>query len=180
MKERLKKAYKKLIRKSGLSARDNLKHLISLKPEGSSQGNVLISYIVEPFLENRNEDVINSHTHHWESFQIVRTFLNLGYSVDIIDYRNNRFRPQKKYVIFLAARTNFQRIAMRLDEDCLKIVHLDTAHWLFNNTANYMRTLDFQNRRGVSVKSVKLVEPNWAVEYADCATVLGNVFTINT
>lgn len=154
--------------------------VISLEPDKESIGHVLISYIIEPFFKKNCEHISNSHTHHWESYQIARTFLDIGYSVDVIDYRNKMFTPKKNYTVFLGARTNFQRIANMLNEECIKIVHLDTAHWLFNNTADYNRSLQFQQKRGLTVSGLKLIEPNWAIEHADCATILGNDFTIDT
>lgn len=154
--------------------------VVSLKPENECKGSVLLSYIINPFLLKDGETVSNCHTHDRESLLIAKAFLLLGYAVDVIDYRNKTFIPKKDYSIFVAARTNFQRIAQLLKEDCLTIVHLDTAHWLFNNSAAYKRCLELQQRRGVTLESIKWVEPNWAIEYADCATVLGNSFTIGT
>ncbi len=75
---------------------------------------------------------------------------------------------------------NFQRNAQLLNRDCLKILHIDTANWLFNNSAEYRRCLEVQKKRGVSLKSFRPCEPNWAIEYADCATILGNDFTVST
>ena len=154
--------------------------VVSLKPENECKGSVLLSYIINPFLLKDGETVSNSHTHDKESLQIAKAFLLLGYAVDVIDYRNKTFIPKKDYSIFVAARTNFQRIAQLLKEDCLTIAHLDTAHWLFNNSAAYQRCLELQQRRGVTLKSIKLVEPNWTIEHADYATILGNQFTIET
>lgn len=156
--------------------------VISVQPSIKPQGNVLLSYIIEPFLVNDDSLVSNSHTHDWESLQIGRTFLELGYAVDVIDYRNVTFIPEKHYVFFVGARTNFKRIAELLNNDCIKIVHLETSHWLFNNAAVYQRCLDLKRRRKASLTSLnrKLVEPNSAIEYADYATIKGNEFTINT
>lgn len=154
--------------------------LVSLKPQIALKGNVLLSYIIEPFLLKNGQKISNAHTHYNESYQIVKTFLDLGFEVDIIDYRNTRYIPQKDYSIFVSARTNFQRIAELLNTDCIKIVHLDTAHWLFNNSASYQRCLSLKQRKGVTVDSFRCVEPNWAIEYADFATMLGNEFTCAT
>ena len=181
----MKSIIKKLVRIFGVEIRKYSPafhecEVVSLKTESACKGIVLLSYIIRPFLLKNGEIVSNSHTHEWESLQIARTFLQLGYDVDVIDYRNKLFIPKKDYSIFVAARTNFQRIAQLLKEDCLTIVHLDTAHWLFNNSAAYQRCLELQHRRGVTLESIKWVEPNWAIEYADCATVLGNSFTIGT
>ncbi len=152
----------------------------SLEPEGAPRGSVLLSFIIEPFLRKSGEPISHDHTHDWESFQMARTFLERGYSVDVISYRNSHFRPQKEYDIFISARTNLEHIAARLNHDCLKVAHLDTAHWLFNNQAAYTRLLELQRRRGVAMVNPKMVEPNRAIEVADLGTVLGNRFTMET
>jgi len=184
MKRSLKTIIKNFALKFGVEIRkyapNPLARVITLNPDNGCKGNVLLSYIIEPFLLKPGEPIPNSHTHFWETFQIAKTFLELGYSVDVIDYRNNTFLPNKKYSIFVAARTNFERIAKQLNEDCVKIVHLDTAHWIFNNQASYRRSLALQQRRGVTIRSMKLVESNMAIEYADYATILGNQFTMRT
>jgi glycosyltransferase involved in cell wall biosynthesis len=54
------------------------------------------------------------------------------------------------------------------------------SHWIFNNYAAYSRCLSLQKRKGVSLSNRKLQEINYAIEYADFATVLGNNFTIST
>jgi hypothetical protein len=165
---------------SKVKPRNYSNRLVSLKPTIALKGNVLLSYVIEPFLLKDGQEISNAHTHDWESYQIAKTFLDLGYAVDIIDYNNSHYVPQKKYAIFVSARTNFQRIADLLNPDCIKIVHLDTAHWLFNNSAAYKRCLSLKSRKGVTVNSMKWVEPNWAIEHADFATLLGNDFTFET
>jgi len=153
---------------------------VTLKPNGPSIGNVLLAYILEPFLLTPGEKIPNTHTHFWESTQIAQTFLDMGYSVDVISYRNKIFKPEKKYDFFISARTNFQRIAEALDNNCVKIAHLDMSHWLFNNTAALMRCLDIQKRRKVTLRSYKMQEENLAIEYSDYAVVLGNKHTLET
>lgn len=184
---RMKSLLKRIFRKFGIEITRFVPDtyetaFISIKPENCNKGNVLLSYRVEPFLLKPGESISNSHTNYWESLQIARTFLDMGFSVDIIDFRNKTFIPQKDYSFFIAARTNFVRIAKLLNKDCVKIVHLDTSHWLFNNHASYKRALDLLKRKGVTITytSQRIVESNLAIEYADYATILGNQFTIST
>ncbi|MBI4687481.1 MAG: glycosyltransferase [Nitrospirae bacterium] len=152
----------------------------TIQPNGRSRGSVLLSLWIEPFLLKKGEPFSTNHTHNSESLLIARQFLDLGYSVDVIDYRNRTFIPDKRYKFFVGLRTNFERIARQLNSDCIKVAHLDTAHWLFNNTASFRRGLELQGRRGVTLSGLRIVETNLAIEYADCATVLGNQFTIDT
>lgn len=184
----MRKIIKKVFRKFGLESTINFlnRHkgkYVSLKPANEFQGNVLLSYIIDPFLLKKSEHISNAHHHDWLSWQIAQTFLELGYCVDVIHYTDRAFIPRKDYSFFIGARTNFQRIAERLGKDCIKIVHLDTAHWLFNNYSSFSRSLDLQKRKGVTItsKSQRIVESNLAIEYADYATTnLGNQFNIST
>jgi glycosyltransferase involved in cell wall biosynthesis len=151
-----------------------------LKAKGNARGTVLLAYILKPFLLRDNDSVPKSHTHYMESLTIAEAFLDLGYDVDVIDYRNATFKPQKNYSFFVSARTNFTKIAPRLNNDCIKIAHLDTAHFLFNNATAFERLLEMQKRRGKTAYSMKLIEKNWAPEHADYLAVLGNEFTLST
>ncbi len=155
--------------------------VVSLAPEAvSAKGRALVAYILDPFLLRPGEPISNKHTHDWECWCIVQTLLSQGLAVDVISYRNRTFVPREDYRLFFAARTNFQRIAEQLPDACVKVVHLDTAHWLYNNTAAFNRLLDLQTRRGVTLSNLKTVEENWALEACDMATILGNEFTIDT
>jgi len=155
------------------------KRVVSLEPEGAVRGRVLLSYIIEPFL-NGGKHIDNKHTHYWESYQIAQTFLKHRYAVDVISYLNRAFKPEKPYDYFFSARTNLERISRHLNRDCVKVAHLDTAHWVFNNRAAYERMAYLLERRGVVVAGGKCVEENWAIEAADLGTVLGNRFTMDT
>lgn len=152
----------------------------SLKTTETKLGSVLLAYIVDPFLLPDYGGVSRKHTNQMESVTIAESFLGLGYDVDIIDYRNATFNPQKDYKFFVSARTNFSKISERLSNDCIKIAHLDTAHFLFNNSAAYGRLLAMQDRRGATASSLKVIEKNWAPEFADYLAILGNEFTLDT
>jgi glycosyltransferase involved in cell wall biosynthesis len=153
---------------------------VSLKTRKHSKGNALLAYIIEPFLLGDGESPSQSHTHHTESLLIAEALLNSGYNVDVIDYRNRVFKPVKDYMLFISARTNFEKISDRLNRDCIKIAHMDTAHFLFNNSAAYRRALEHQQRKGLTSTSFRCIEHNFAVERADYLTVLGNRFTRGT
>ena len=180
----MKSVINRIIRRLGFEIRrirvDPHMQCVSLKTEQSRRGNVLLAYIVEPFLLKAGESPSRSHTHHTESLLIAQVFLERGYDVDIIDYRNGSFKPGKDYHYFVSARTNFVKLAERLKEDCIKIAHLDTAHFVFNNAMAYRRLLELQQRRGITSTSIRVIEHNYAVEHADYLTMLGNQFTQST
>jgi glycosyltransferase involved in cell wall biosynthesis len=153
--------------------------VVYLRPDGPIRGHVLLSYMIEPFLRSRQE-MRHDHTNYWECVQMAATFLGLGYAVDVINSYNKTFLPAKDYAVFVEHRTVLERVAQSLNQDCLKIMHIDTAHALFQNAAEARRLLDLQRRRGITLRPRRFMIPNLAIEYADCATILGNEFTMST
>lgn len=151
--------------------------LVSLEPDGTVRGRVLLAHVVEGRLADPADPMLRRHNHYVEGRLLPEVFLELGYAVDYISWRNHSFVPRRRYDIFFAPREHFERIAERLDPDCLKIVHLDTTHWLFNNSEALARQRDLQARRGAALDSYKHINANRAVETADCATLLGNADT---
>lgn len=158
------------------------KRIIQLKPDNKApvKGNVLISYITAPFRQKVEDGWPTSHSNYWECFQMARTYLDFGYAVDIIDWTDKGFLPKKNYDVFIDIHSNMERLAPFLYDECLKILHITGAHWLFQNHAEYARLIALQQRRGISLLPHRIVPPSLGIEYADCATIVGNRFAINT
>jgi glycosyltransferase involved in cell wall biosynthesis len=154
--------------------------VVSLEPANPTGKNALLSYIIDPFLLAEGQPVSTGHTHDWEALQIASTFLEMGYGVDVISFLNRKFVPRKPYSVVIDARHNLERLTPSLPKDCLKIMHIDSAHILFHNHAEASRLLDLQQRRGVTLRPRRWEMPNLCIEHADCATVLGNEFTMST
>jgi len=180
----MKKIIKQIARKFGIEiSRYNPiiyeKKVVSLKSKNGNKGNVLLSFIIKPFLSKNYNEPSNA-SHIWECFQIAQTFLDLGYSVDVINYQNKNFIPKKNYSIFIDIYTNLERIAPLLNKGCIKILYPILAHWLFNNYASYKRSLELQKRKGVVIGGLRLLSSNQSIEDADCVISKANEFTINT
>jgi glycosyltransferase involved in cell wall biosynthesis len=155
--------------------------VVSLKPQEPSKGNALLSYRIEPFLlQQAGKPIPNDQSWNWECLLIAQTFLDLGYSVDVIQFHNEEFVPKKDYAFFVDIRHRMEALAPILNKDCIKILHVDIANMIFRNTAEYKRLLDLQQRRGVTLLPQRYEVPNLGIEYADYATVLGNEFTLGT
>ncbi|WP_138498478.1 glycosyltransferase [Nostoc sp. PA-18-2419] len=154
--------------------------VVSLKPKQPSQGNVLLSYRIEPFLLKPGQPMPNDHTWYWEVKQIAQTFLDLRYNVDVIQFHNDKFVPQKDYAFFIDIRHRMEALAPKLNKDCIKIFHVDIANMVFRNAAECNRLLELQQRKGITLRPQRFEMPNLGIEYADCATVLGNDFTVGT
>ena len=154
--------------------------VISLKPKQPYKGNVLLSYRIEPFLLKPGQPMPKDHTWYWEVWQIAQTFLTLGYNVDVIQFHNDKFLPRKDYAFFIDIRHRMEALAPKLNEDCIKIFHVDIANMVFRNAAECNRLLELQQRKGITLKPQRFEVPNLGIEYADCAIVLGNDFTTDT
>ncbi len=149
----------------------------SAQPAGKRHGRVLIAHLVEGVLLAPDDPLIQTHNHFVEARLMAEVFLELGYAVDFIDYRNGEFVPRHRYDVFLCPRINFERLAAQMPSGCIKIVHLETAHWLYNNAAALRRLQEVQSRRGVALTSFTEIKMNRAIEAADYATMLGNDYT---
>jgi glycosyltransferase involved in cell wall biosynthesis len=156
------------------------RRFVCCKPAIPAIGDVLLCYNNHAFFAKNGDPLLTRHTNRWESWQIAKTFVDLGYRVDVINENNDRFVPTKNYSVFVGNRINFHRLTGLLNDDCIKILHLDTAHWLFNNMAEGRRLELLQRRRGFVLLPQRNINPNLAIEHAAYATILGNEFTIGT
>jgi len=167
----------KTIKKLSQLTKPNVISLKAIKPNGK---NVLLSYITRPFIVKENDPSFYSHTNTWECLQIAKIWLNHGFNVDVIEWDNSSFIPKKDYHVFIDIHSNMERLAPLMREDCLKILHITGAHWRFQNAAEMKRLEELYIRRGVKLQPRRQVPPSNGIEYAECATILGNKFTKDT
>ena len=158
------------------TARKAAPQLVSIPASGPARGAALISYIPDDVL-SADADVSPDHTHYWECRHMAQTLSNAGFDVDVVAFDDRSFRPSRDYDLLISARTDLERLARLLPEHCLKIAHLDTAHFLTHNANAAARLLDIRERHGIALRSNRMVEDNWALEAADFGCVLGNEFT---
>ena len=156
------------------------RRLITLYPEQSPKGRVLLSYITQGFLLKPGESAANTHTNIWQSVNMAEAFVELGYEVDVIHWTNSTFLPKDNYSYFIDARHNMERLAPIMNRDCVKLMHFDTAHILFHNAQEAKRLLQLKDRRGITLPPRRFEMPNLGLEHADYATTVGNDFTIDT
>ena len=107
------------------------------------------------------------------AFRSRRTFLDLGFEVDVIHYLNEEFLPQRRYDVMVDVMVNLGRLADHLDPSCKKFLHPHGAHWTVNNARTYARHAAMAQRRGVSIFPERAFVPNKSVERADYITCRG-------
>ncbi|MDO9523366.1 MAG: glycosyltransferase [Methanocorpusculum sp.] len=154
-------------------------NIIHLNNQNNSKKFVLLSYITNPFRMSPNNSRFNHHSNKWECRKMANIWLKHGYNVDVIDWNNTHFIPKRNYAIFIDIHANMERLTPFL-KNSKKILHITGAHWKFQNTAETKRLSDLKSRRGFSLKPRRQVTPCNGIEYADCATILGNKFTQDT
>jgi hypothetical protein len=120
------------------------------------------------------------HHNYWESAAVARVWRDLGFLVDVVDNDHPDFVPTRAYDFLVASRIRLEMLARQLNPDCVKVLHVDTAHWLFSNAATHQRALDLQRRRGVTLTKLLEIDRNRALEVTDCAMALGNDRTVDT
>jgi len=154
--------------------------VIHLAPAGEPVGRALFSYILDPLLVGPDAEVPHSHTHFWESREMARTLVDLGFAVDAIHWTNSSFVPRERYDLVIDVRLQLERLAPIVGASALKILHAETGHWRFYNAAQERRRRELAERRGIQLAPYKAIEPNRAVESADAVTILGNEATQST
>jgi glycosyltransferase involved in cell wall biosynthesis len=167
---RARRALARLVRRT----RGVERRAVHLAPDGEPVGRALLSYIVDPFLAPLDAPLTSAHTHYWESREIGRILVALGFAVDVIHWTHTGFVPAAPYDLLIDVRINLERLAPRVGPDCLKVMHVETAHPSFYNPAQRARVAALAARRGVVLPPYKEIAENRAIESADCATILGN------
>jgi glycosyltransferase involved in cell wall biosynthesis len=165
------------IRRRGSCDRERV---VSIEPPSRNSGRVLLCDSLLPFLLVESDPLFYRHTGHWRSLQIAKTFVELNYSVDVIDLHNQTFVPRESYSCFIDFYLNLERIAPLINTDCLRIRHIETAHWLFQNAAEYERLGKLKERRGVCLKPRRQLIPHRGIQDSDCGVIQGNDFTCST
>ena len=143
----------------------------------------LLSYIVHPFSISPNDPRFLRHINIWRSRKIVRVLNELGYIVDVVDYRDAKFVPHRKYDLFIGhGGINFEGIVERLPDGATKIYFSTGCYWRFHNGQELARLSALQERRAVNLPPDRLIthSEEGALLAADGIIALGNNFTRQT
>lgn len=141
---------------------------------GKKKGDILLSYITEPFMRGPGERFTDPHTNKWECAEIARLFSMRGYAVDIINFNNPKFIPRKKYAVCIDIMQNLERLSKYLPADCKKVMHITSAYGEFQNTAEKERLLELKRRKNISLKPRRTGIASNNPAYADFLEGLGN------
>ncbi len=137
--------------------------------------NALIAYVVNPFLDRQ----ANFHTNQAECYRMAELLNQAGYNVDIINWNNTTYIPNKTYAVVIDNHDTIERLYLHFKETT-KIFHISSCHWLYQNTREIERINAIKDKRGAVLRPTRLLTATKSYEMCDLATCLGNSFTADT
>jgi len=138
--------------------------------------NALLSYIVEPF----KASIRNYHSNHAECYLMADILKELEYNVDVINWDNNTYWPDKTYDLVLDNHNNLKRLAPLLPAHTIKIFHATNTYWLYQNSVEYQGCLNFFKKKGALIAPTRLRPEGDSIAFADKVSMFGNEFTAAT
>ncbi|MDE2173232.1 MAG: glycosyltransferase family 4 protein [Patescibacteria group bacterium] len=148
--------------------------VVHMPAKGKKKGDVLLSYITEPFTKAPWEEFSNRHTNYWECYEMACIFAERGYAVDVISWNNRTFVPKKNYRVCVDNQNNLERLARFLPKDCKKVMHITTSEQGFQNSAELKRLEALKEQRGVVLQPHRQLPPTKNPEIADYLEGFGN------
>lgn len=136
----------------------------------------LLSYIIYPF----EAPIRNDHSNHRECFAIAEILHELGYSVDVINWDNTQFLPEKHYDLVIDNHSNLERLSNYFTKGTVRVFHATNAHWLYQNAIEYQRHQQFFKKTGISITPLRIIPKGNSGAYCDVITMFGNGFTEST
>jgi len=143
----------------------------------------LLSYLVTPLFAKPDHPDYFTHTTFARIHEMVWVLNEMGYTVDVIDYRDTSFRPKRRYDLFIGHKAvNFTTIASDLADDTVRIFFASESYWRHNNAREAERLAAFEKRHGVRLAPERrvVVDEDAALAAADGVIGMGNACTAET
>jgi hypothetical protein len=137
----------------------------------------LLSYLVVHLLPAKENRDTSTFSNAGIAQYIPRALNELGYSVDIINFNNQNFVPDKKYDLFIGhGGFNFETVSKKLDPSCIQIYFSTGTYWKEWNRVEKERIEAFRKRRGITLPPDRIInnDEEFANVNADGIICLGN------
>ena len=158
-------------------------NLQSSKKLQQKQKYVLLSYITTPFTLKKEELTRFPFSNFGIARSIVQVLNELGYIVDIVEWRDTRLSPQRDYDLFIGhAGYNFKSISERLPKSTIRVYFFPSCRLSFLNEQESVRLADLKKRRGIQLSPVRSLPLTDEPVYTDSDAVIcfGNDFVAST
>ena len=150
---------------------------------GKPTRRALLSYLVLPLLPPRAFRDRDKFSNRGIAQEIPRVLNELGYSVDIVNFDNRSWLPDRQYDLFIGhGGINFEHISRRLPERTFRIYFATGIYWREWNAKSERRVADLVSRRGVTLSSSRAIEHDeeYALNISDGIICLGNSTAVQT
>ncbi|HCZ9271959.1 TPA: hypothetical protein O4G62_003532 [Vibrio alginolyticus] len=124
------------------------------------KGKVLVSFIVHPYLKK-----LNNHPNTRELFCIVECFNNLGYNVDVVDYRKKKHKGSYDIVFGFGSCYDY---ALVNNPDATKILYSTGSPIYFQNSESVKCIKRIQHKKKSILDNVdrylRITEEDWGTQ----------------
>lgn len=144
---------------------------------GSPNKRALVSYITAPFRVPRNDDRHRMFSNFGIARSIVSALNRLGYAVDVVDWKDTRFVPQRSYDLYVGhGGINFERLASAMHASVPKIYFATGLYWQEHNRLERLRFEALETRRGLNLPFDRRItfSEEEALQMSDGIICLGN------
>jgi len=141
--------------------------------------NVLISYIISPFINDLNL----LHTNNLEALAIAEVFNKLGYNVDIYDYSYDYRIDYSKYNVIFGFGRPLEKSFYNYNDGCKRIFYGTGLNHVFNNYYSLNRIREVYDRKNhFLLKSARIAEETWPLQLtlSNYMILLGNDYVKKT
>ncbi len=161
------------------------KQPVSLPSNTAPRGRVLLCYLSETVGLREDDNRLKGHPNRWDSWLIANTLTRLGWDVDVIDWDDHGFQPERHYDAVIALDWNGKRIVDATPEARPRLVlHLTTAYPSYHNVSEEQRLRALEDRRGVALKPHRHLAHDalsgLAIAEAHACSLIGNAWTLGT
>jgi glycosyltransferase involved in cell wall biosynthesis len=154
-----------------------------MRPAGATTGQALLSYLHLPVGWSEHDPRLGGHTNAWESRQIAKTLVQLGFVVDAVAWDDRDFVPSERYDVVLAIEGQLDRLAVLTGSERL-LLHITGSYPRFSNAAELRRLDELDRRRGVRCVPRRALDDldgfDRALDRATSCSLLGNAQTLAT
>lgn len=137
------------------------------------RGRALLLYLSYPFANEDRERVGYRRPEGVMSLEIAKSLNELGYLVDIVDWKDCEFIPTFNYDVLVGMGPHYDRLCELLPETTLKVYFGTGASRHYENQRERARTQSLLERRGLWVEPRGL-PPTRCAEVSDAVIALGS------
>ncbi|MBL8689940.1 MAG: glycosyltransferase [Rhodospirillaceae bacterium] len=149
-----------------------------------SSASILVGFLRHAARALGDDPMLLGHSIHWESREICRVLVALGFDVDVIDIGSPPPATERPYAASLTLHDHLLKVGPVLAPNAVKMMWMTGSHPAFQNSAEMERIQRLEERRGCVYEPKRQIAnvPGElaAIELADRCLLVGNATTLST